>query len=253
MLTIVVPHSVSAQIAAQQTVDPDQASTAPATTSIAAPADGLFSGLLTDFKNLPSKENLIILSVGGATSFAGHQFDTRIVSTFPTSPSLDSAARTGNEIGSLPIQLGTALATYALGKSTHNSTITTLGSELFRAQVVSGTLTQGLKFATQRTRPDGTPFSFPSGHTSSSFATATVFERTFGWKVGVPAYGIASWVAASRMESKRHYLSDVAFGAAIGIVAGRTVTIGRGDARFALSPAVAPGGGSVNFTWVGKQ
>jgi membrane-associated phospholipid phosphatase len=71
--------------------------------------------------------------------------------------------------------------------------------------------------------------------------------------VGVPAYGIASWVAASRMESKRHYLSDVAFGAAIGIVAGRTVTIGHGDARFAVSPAVAPGGGSVNFTWVAKH
>ena len=34
---------------------------------------------------------------------------------------------------------------------------------------------------------------------------------------------------------KRHYLSDVAFGAAIGIMAGRTVTIGRGEARFAVA------------------
>ena len=195
----------------------------------------------------------MILSIGGATAFAGHQVDTRVVNTFPTSASFDSAAKTGNALGSLPIQLGTALATYALGKSTHNSTVTSLGSELFRAQVVSGAITQGLKFAVDRTRPDGTAYSFPSGHTSSAFATATVLERNFGWKVGVPAYGIASWVAASRMESKRHYLSDVAFGAAVGIVAGRTVTIGRGDARFAVAPAVAPGGGGVNFTWVGSH
>jgi hypothetical protein len=31
------------------------------------------------------------------------------------------------------------------------------------------------------------------------------------------------------------------------------VTIGRGDARFAVSPVAAPGGGGVNFTWVGKK
>jgi membrane-associated phospholipid phosphatase len=60
-------------------------------------------------------------------------------------------------------------------------------------------------------------------------------------------------VAASRIQTQRHYLSDVAFGAAIGIVAGRTVTIGHGNARFAVSPAAAPGGAGVNFTWVGRQ
>jgi membrane-associated phospholipid phosphatase len=64
---------------------------------------------------------------------------------------------------------------------------------------------------------------------------------------------MASWVAASRVQVKRHYLSDVAFGAALGIVAGRTVTIGRGETRFAVAPAVAPGGAGVNFTWVGKN
>jgi len=37
------------------------------------------------------------------------------------------------------------------------------------------------------------------------------------------------------------------------MVAGRTVTIGRGEARFAVSPAAAPGGAGVNFTWVGRK
>ena len=156
-------------------------------------------------------------------------------------------------MGSAPVQLGTALATYALGKATHSSTVTSLGSDLFRAQIVTQTMTQGIKLAAGRTRPDGTPYSFPSGHTSSAFATATVLQRHFGWKAGIPAYSVASWVAASRIQTKRHYVSDVAFGAALGIVGGRTVTIGHGDARFAVAPAVAPGGAGVSVSWVGMK
>ena len=58
--------------------------------------------------------------------------------------------------------------------------------------------------------------------------------------------------AASRVQMQRHYLSDVAFGAALGIVAGRAVTIQTGGYAFALSPVAAPGPG-VNFTLIGKR
>jgi membrane-associated phospholipid phosphatase len=53
-----------------------------------------------------------------------------------------------------------------------------------------------------------------------SFASATVLQRELGWKVGIPAYAVASFIGASRIEDKRHFLSDVAFGAAIGIARG---------------------------------
>ena len=106
--------------------------------------------------------------------------------------------------------------------------------------------------AVGRTRPDGTRFSFPSGHSATAFATATVLQRNLGWKVGIPAYGVAAYVATSRVQAKRHYLSDIAFGAAVGMVAGRTVTIGRGQSKFAVSPSVTPGGGAINFTWQGQ-
>jgi hypothetical protein len=52
---------------------------------------------------------------------------------------------------------------------------------------------------------------------------------------------------------KRHFLSDVAFGAALGIVAGRSVTVGAGDRRFAVSPVAVPGGGAVQFAWLGHD
>jgi membrane-associated phospholipid phosphatase len=86
-----------------------------------------------------------------------------------------------------------------------------------------------------------------------TFATATVLHRNLGWKAGIPAYGFAAYVAASRVQDKRHFLSDVAFGATLGIVAGRAVTVGRGDARFAVAPAPAPGGAAVSFTWLGAK
>ncbi len=41
--------------------------------------------------------------------------------------------------------------------------------------------------------------------------------------------------------------------ATLGIIAGRTVTVGRGEARFALAPMAAPGGAGVTFNWLGSR
>ena len=116
------------------------------------------------------------------------------------------------------------------------------------------TVTGVIKQTAQRNRPDSSDMrSFPSGHTSVSFASATVLQRELGWKVGIPAYAVASYVGMARIEKQKHFLSDVAFGAAVGILAGRTVTVGSGDKRFALTPIAAPGGGGVGFTLVGNK
>jgi membrane-associated phospholipid phosphatase len=167
--------------------------------------------------------------------------------------SLDDVFEPGSIIGGAPLQLGVALLTYAVGRSSDAPRATMVGADLFRAQVLAQAMTFAIKFSARRTRPDESSFSFPSGHTSISFASATVLQRHLGWKVGIPAYGIASYVAASRIHARRHFLSDVAFGAAIGIVAGRTVTIGRGQTRFAVEPMAAPGGAGVSFTWAPQR
>jgi membrane-associated phospholipid phosphatase len=57
-------------------------------------------------------------------------------------------------------------------------------------------------------------------------------------------------VAAGRIHDRRHYLSDVAFGAALGIVAGRTVTVGSGRNQFEVGPMATPGGMGIGFTRV---
>ena len=45
---------------------------------------------------------------------------------------------------------------------------------------------------------------------------ATMLNHYYGWKVGIPAYALAGLVAFSRVEKKKHFPSDVIFGAAIG-------------------------------------
>ena len=75
-----------------------------------------------------------------------------------------------------------------------------------------------------------------------------MLQRHYGWKAGIPAYAVASYIAASRLSENKHFLSDVAFGAMIGLAAGRTVTFDRGSTRFEIAPLVAPGGGGVRMT-----
>jgi membrane-associated phospholipid phosphatase len=74
-----------------------------------------------------------------------------------------------------------------------------------------------LKPIIDRQRPDGGSQSFPSGHAASAFAGAAFLQRRYGWPCGVPAYAVATFVAYSRVEAKRHWTSDVVAGGVIGI------------------------------------
>jgi membrane-associated phospholipid phosphatase len=59
--------------------------------------------------------------------------------------------------------------------------------------------------------------SFPSGHTTLAFSTATTLALEYKkWYVVVPAYLWAGSVGYSRMYLGKHYPSDVVAGAAIG-------------------------------------
>ena len=161
---------------------------------------------------------------------------------------LDQVFESGEIVGGGLFQVGAAFTTFALGKATSSSEVAGLGRDLVRAQLVTQGLTQAVKHTVGRTRPDGSSnTSFPSGHSSGTFATATVLQRRYGWKVGLPAYGVAGFVAASRLSENKHYLSDVIFGATIGILVGRTVTLSVGDARFAVAPMIVPEGAGVQL------
>ena len=208
----------------------------------------LFAGLGRDLAHLPSRDNFLTLFAGGALSQAVHHEDVSLTARAHASEPLDEVFDGGARTGSGWVQVGGAVGIYALGRLTGRPRVAEVGADLVQAQVLNTVMTAGLKLAVDRTRPDQGRYSFPSGHTSATFATATVLQRQLGWKIGAPAYAIATYVGASRMTENRHFASDVIFGAAIGVVAGRTVSVGHGTARFTLAPAVLPGGVGVAVT-----
>lgn len=203
-----------------------------------------------DFKRLPSTDTLAWLGAGAAIALAAHPADRSSSRTLAKSATADRTFEAGEILGGALFQLAGSATTYLAGRATGNSTVTSVGADLLRAQILAQTVTAAIKHTAKRQRPDGTQYSFPSGHSSVSFASATVLQRHFGWRTGALAYGAATYVAVSRIQEERHFLSDVAFGAAIGIVAGRVVTFNIGDNRLALAPSVRRGGGGVNFRLV---
>lgn len=203
-----------------------------------------------DFRRAVAEDSLTMLGFGATTAWSLRGLDNRAArGTWGD----DRVFHPGNVVGSALAQGGGAFATYLVGRVIDKPEVSRLGADLVRAQIVSQSFTQAIKFSATRRRPDGTSLSFPSGHTSSAFATATVLQSHYGWKAGAPAYAVAAWIGTSRVQMKRHYISDVITGAAIGIVAGRSVTIGRGRARFAVVPTAEPGGVGVSFVKVGSK
>ncbi len=95
-----------------------------------------------------------------------------------------------------------------------------------------------LKYAVKKERPDRSDnHSFPSAHTSITFANAAFLQRRYGWKFGAPAFAVATYVGWSRTYAKKHDWWDVAAGAAIG--AGSAYIFTRPFARkhdLAISP-----------------
>jgi membrane-associated phospholipid phosphatase len=83
--------------------------------------------------------------------------------------------------------------------------------------VTAAGVTYGLKTAIKEQRPDGSgDDSFPSGHTSISFASAGFIGHRYGWKYGLPAMVAATGVGIARVAAKKHHWYDVVAGAAIG-------------------------------------
>jgi membrane-associated phospholipid phosphatase len=229
---------------------PASNSAVPAVVSNVPSFSHLFKETITDLRRVPSADTFAWLGTGAVAALVAHTADQGVTRNFSKAQHLDEVFEPGGMIGGVPFQMGGAFATYTVGRLTKSPRVTIVGADLFRAQAVAQAMTFAVKLSVRRMRPDGTTLSFPSGHTATTFASATVLQRHFGWKFGVPAFGIATYVAASRVQAKRHFLSDVAFGAALGIVAGRTITVGRGPARFAVAPMAAPGGGGISFTWL---
>lgn len=142
----------------------------------------------------------------------------------------------GNGVASVPLLAGL----YWYGKRHGDERAVTAGQLGLESMAISGALAQGLKYAAGRHRPnsgdphdvwDGPGFSadkyqsFPSFHTTTAFAAATVIASVYEEDRFIPplAYGAAALTGWSRLNDDAHWASDVFCGAVIGYTVAKRV------------------------------
>jgi len=206
--------------------------------------------LVDDVKHMPRWNSVYWLAGGGALALAVHpeddEINQRIIDHTP-----GGLWKAGHIIGSTEVIIPTALATYFIGRHTGARRAQHLGMDELEAALLSEGFVQAMKIAVRRQRPQdvgGTlsnSYSFPSGHATITFAAATVLQQHLGYKAAIPTYAVASYVAMSRLHDNRHFASDVVFGAAMGVMIGRSVTWhGR---NFYASPMLLPKGAGIQL------
>ncbi|MFN5213388.1 MAG: phosphatase PAP2 family protein [Bacteroidota bacterium] len=182
------------------------------------------------------------LLVGGVMLLT--QYDTQIADWVQQhkSPASHRVSRIIEPLGNELVVLGGSAALCSFGLLTNKKNKTTFaGMQNIKTVLISSAFIFGLKHLTHRARPQMNQgsnawyplsdrwdyTSFPSGHTTFAFATATTLSQ-FSRKKIVPviAYSIAAGVALSRIHDNKHWSSDVLAGAAIGTAF--SLTINRG-------------------------
>lgn len=130
----------------------------------------------------------------------------------------------------VPVSIATPLTMFATGIATHDKVLQRKSYVAAASFITSSAFTVVLKVSIKRPRPfetypdiiikksDAGSYSFPSGHTSAAFATATSLSLAFPkWYVIAPSFLYAGAVGYSRMYLGVHYPSDLFGGIIIGV------------------------------------
>jgi membrane-associated phospholipid phosphatase len=90
--------------------------------------------------------------------------------------------------------------------------------QFYKSFATNMAITYGLKYSVDKKRPNGDDYSFPSGHTSVTFASSTFIHKRYGFNYALPAYLASAFTGYSRVESDNHYTIDVLAGAVVGVL-----------------------------------
>lgn len=195
-----------------------------------------------------------LLWVGGfaIASYGVSRFDPRIAQYFQRPAAQDDAGKRNfaenfTKLQETSLTLA-GIATYGIGKLSKSRTVADIGLHITEAVVAASATSQIIRGPLGRARPEVTNFedqydfrpfagftqfkfrAYPSIHTSSSFAAATVLTLETArrnpratWVVAPLTYLVAATPAYSRMYLGQHWASDIFMGAFFGIFYGARV------------------------------
>ena len=164
----------------------------------------------------------------------------------------------GNSAIAFPVMMGF----YFYGNFWENEKVERTALLAAESFLVTSLFTGALKVIMGRTRPfDGVSAdefkgpttsnnAFPSGHTSTAFAIATVVVNEYEHVplIAPLSYGIATMTGYSRLNDNKHWASDVVFGAALGYFTSKTILklhSNKKGRHFTIYPRVDNGGGGL--------
>lgn len=157
------------------------------------------------------------------------------------------------DIADQPPLIAVCAATFAVGLILRNGRLARAGGRMLAAQLLATGAKDAIKHQVDRARPyvlaDGGRYkaepgddhakamnSFPSGHMAGAAAVARAYAREYP-EHAARAFAAAAAVGAIQVARSKHYPTDVAAGAVVGLAAEKAVTLGEGLIQRGLEPA----------------
>lgn len=180
-----------------------------------------------------------ILVIGAISGVLAHRYDNKINRYFNKKERLGgSLTDLGNSFGTRYLNLVVAGIQMIWDRSNGVAHVESLlGTTL---------MVIAMKKSIHRTRPNqDNEDSFPSGHTSIAFASSGSLSFAYGWKAAIPAYTLTSLTILARLESNKHWFSDLVVATSIGVFWARAA----GIHHHYLAPIIFKDGAGVRFTY----
>ncbi|MBI3864859.1 MAG: phosphatase PAP2 family protein [Planctomycetia bacterium] len=197
--------------------------------------------LWADTKSLFTWPNAIILgaAAGGVVALRD-DVDLKVRNETAEHPSRwGEGSEVLRQFGEFSYQVPVLAGAYAASLWTQDETLHEFSLSTLSAYGLTAAATVTIKGITNTQRPTDAfqngHYGFPSYHSASTFCIAACIEEYYGWKAGLPAYVLAGLVGWSRIDQREHDLSDVLFGAVLGVVIGKTVSAAHLDRQADLS------------------
>ena len=214
------------------------------------------AGIWTSPFRLQPRDAEWLIPFAAATGLAFH-YDVDALNQLAQSKSRASASENISRFGSPEATIGEGIAMYAIGTLTQNDKLAETGRLGAEAVADASIVTEGIKLATNRDRPDQgektgefwpsgthgyTPNgSFPSGHATAAWALARVVGEEYrGFFPRLLAYGFATAVSVSRVTGGDHFPSDALVGSGIGFLTGGYVYRHHASSRREIGVVIQP-------------